>query len=336
MSNYNLFSWTDANGKTQNFMCRNEKVFGGEAIIYFGFMIDDQGRIANEEIAVRSLMLKPLIDKDVYQGMARSEIQLTKVLYKNTSDMITFDDGTVGYTMEKLSGYDFARAGETGFNFEKFKASELTYLQRCQIMRDLFKQLNTLHKAGYCHGDINPANIKIEIDAQGNAHAKLFDFGQSKFIDSKKFLALSEAMGMPEFVAPESVGEHKQYGKSSDVYALAAIAGMMFTNDPNAFIEQKLAVRNELNEEGTVDNNVKTERASQAKYDIDAMFSGVKLDDIDTTLQKKLKGFVENIVGGKNSEPSKRPTSKEGFKFFEIMCKELEKQAQNEQKPKLA
>lgn len=83
-----------------------------------------------------------------------------------------------------------------------------------------------LHKKRIVHADIKPENFMVTVNGH-DIHIKTIDYDFSKIIPKGKPLFQdTEAMGTPEYVAPEIVYRY-QYSFSSDIYAL----GMMFKND---------------------------------------------------------------------------------------------------------
>lgn len=310
-TNYHLISWKDKDGNMQCCMVNKESLVGGEAYINFGYKIGETGEIG-DKIAVKTLINIDEHSEDAIDDV-NNEINANKLLYKNTSDLITFVDGKVGYLMDVIPGDDFAKKDNNELKFDVFVAAEYSYQERCQILRDIFNQLKSLHDAGYYHGDINPTNIKIYKDEMGDVHAKLFDFGQAKKLYSNDdVLTLNIASGMAEFVPPES-GKRKQHGQASDLYGMAAIVGMMFTGNPNKFIEAKLAQAKLEEEKKQISTDSKTYEISKVPYNIDEMFKGPEFESIDEKLKEKLKAFVSQMA---NEDPNKRQSSTEAFEFF--------------------
>lgn len=84
--------------------------------------------------------------------------------------------------------------------------------------------LDYVHKQGYIHRDVKPANILF--DAMGNAF--LSDFGIAKLVASstepaEKLTGTGMVMGTPEYMAPELIMGHECDGRV-DQYALAVAA----------------------------------------------------------------------------------------------------------------
>ncbi len=351
----------------------------------------------HEEVELKTDALKESNPRSNNQKLSESEEIRTATQVRNTISMI--------------QKYANCRPGR-GFDCREFREMNLTFLQRCEVMRDCFEQLARFHEAGYSHGDINPTNFKInlvEIDGVYHAQAKLFDFGQSNHFDkpNENSYPLEQTLGMIEFVAPDSVAcdislmaappesnnklkisnlanlflyknesgdifyqtqtgmfyikdenilnklnhpfNNKKFenekicqdilditserghthtsstrihGKQTDMYNMAGVLGMVFTDDPNAFISDRLTTGDELQKSREKDNSLKAVITSTKSYNFENMFSG--LDDVDLSQKKQVLEFTQNLT---DSDPAKRATSKEAYKFFDnIVSIQLDKQ----------
>ncbi len=406
---YEKLSCKDAKGKTQHFLVEPQKSEGGEATIYFGYRLDAKNKITNEKIVIRKFKFKNTPeDVDL-------EIKATQVLYKNTSERLTFKtaDGieTYGFVMEELPGKDFMKKREhsyttilihktdeekinqlefednqlvlsknkiywrengriesysmedlkgnkilyanltnifpqskhgssiadtelikgiqiqtkctsaTGLDESEFEKLNLSFLQRCQILKDIFEQLSQLHKAKFFHGDVNPANIKIYFDKDKNAHAKLFDFGQSRFLGEKTYLTDHVTAMMQDFIPPETVGERPQFSLRSDIFSMAGIMGMIFSKPPNLFIQSRLAKSRTLEKSGAGDSEVMTALAKES-YNVSEMFKDVDFH-VDAASKKELEILIQLMT---NPIASARPSSENIFKSLDkIVRQELAK-----------
>ncbi len=81
---------------------------------------------------------------------------------------------------------------------------------------ELLSALDAIHRAGWCHGDLHPANVLVT--TQPDADVRLLDFGLAYRPDQQQ----APAIGTPRFAAPELL-----YGANvspaSDLYSLAMI-----------------------------------------------------------------------------------------------------------------
>ena len=133
---------------------------------------------------------------------------------------LTFGAGRVPETgqsyivMERVRGADFFR-GTDGLSCQDL----------CEVVAQLCRALRFLHHRGYAHGDLKPANVKI--DWRGNnPTVKLLDLGLSWRISE---VAASEARGTLAYIAPEMLSA-RPVDSRCDLYSLGvmlyeAIAG---------------------------------------------------------------------------------------------------------------
>ena len=84
----------------------------------------------------------------------------------------------------------------------------------CKIFQQILSSLEYLHKNNICHRDIKPENILLN----ENFHAKLTDFGLSKYYTKNELLNTN--CGSPIYAAPEML-EGKSYdGTKIDIWSL--------------------------------------------------------------------------------------------------------------------
>jgi len=105
-----------------------------------------------------------------------------------------------------------------------------------------------LHRAGFIHRDVSPANMMVDYD--GTAH--LVDYGIAKFDGKQSRTVLDAVPGTQGYIAPE-LEAGKPATERSDLYALAsslwfALTGLKFLdhgvdNDGKALLSRRLAER---------------------------------------------------------------------------------------------
>ncbi len=89
-------------------------------------------------------------------------------------------------------------------------------------LRGIAQALDSMHKRGFIHRDVKPANILFD----AHDHAYLADFGLSKLLDDNDgancgLTAANAVVGTPNYVAPELVLARKDYDGRVDQYSLA-------------------------------------------------------------------------------------------------------------------
>ncbi|MCO1658478.1 serine/threonine-protein kinase [Pseudonocardia humida] len=82
----------------------------------------------------------------------------------------------------------------------------------------LGEALGAIHAAGLVHRDLKPANVLLS-----PAGPKVIDFGIAWSAESTRLTATGEAVGTPEYMAPEQITGTGPAGPAVDVFALGAI-----------------------------------------------------------------------------------------------------------------
>jgi eukaryotic-like serine/threonine-protein kinase len=106
-----------------------------------------------------------------------------------------------------------------------------------RIVTGVCEALDYIHGLGVVHRDLKPENIMVSAEDR----TKLIDFGISACEGMRRltFSKLSNAMGTPDYIAPEQIKRNHNDGRA-DVYALGVILFEMLTgqtpfNGPNPF-----------------------------------------------------------------------------------------------------
>ncbi|MGE0375392.1 MAG: serine/threonine protein kinase, partial [Planctomycetaceae bacterium] len=100
-------------------------------------------------------------------------------------------------------------------------------------LRSTAEALDFMHKKGYIHRDVKPANILF--DTHGQVY--LSDFGLSKILmdeehQSSGLTAANAVVGTPNYVAPELVLARKNYDGRADQYSLAVTVYEVLSGKP--------------------------------------------------------------------------------------------------------
>ncbi|RIB08257.1 kinase-like domain-containing protein [Gigaspora rosea] len=109
--------------------------------------------------------------------------------------------------------------------------SKLSWIKRVEILQNIAKSLNELHKLNIIHRDFHSGNILVD----DNMEIFISDFGLSKFVND---LELSNSTDLPSepvkgvlpYIAPE-VLIGKPYTKKSDIYSLGIIMWELTSRD---------------------------------------------------------------------------------------------------------
>jgi serine/threonine protein kinase len=102
--------------------------------------------------------------------------------------------------------------------------------------------LDAAHGRGLIHRDVKPANILLEIGAEGDDHVYLADFGLTKHVESYSGITGSgQFVGTIEYMAPEQI-EGKQVDARADLYALGCVLYECLAGSPPYRRETEVAV----------------------------------------------------------------------------------------------
>lgn len=118
-------------------------------------------------------------------------------------------DDCLFVAMEYIQGGDLRERVGLGID-----ANEAT-----QILLDLARALDVVHRAGIVHGDIKPQNVMFR-DASSLV---LVDFGVSRVIETTTVVRSGQVVGTPSYISPEHVLGQPMDGRS-DLYS----AGILF------------------------------------------------------------------------------------------------------------
>ncbi|MBC8355502.1 MAG: serine/threonine protein kinase [Planctomycetes bacterium] len=87
--------------------------------------------------------------------------------------------------------------------------------QALWIVRQTAEALQALHRQGWLHGDVKPANIIVS----ANGHATLSDLGLARPLDASR--SVEEPLtGSIRYACPEAFNPNVAFGPGSDVYSL--------------------------------------------------------------------------------------------------------------------
>ena len=93
------------------------------------------------------------------------------------------------------------------------------------LVRQVASALRELHRGGWRHGDVKPANIHVA----PNGHATLLDLGFVRRTDGANAASLSPLGATLDYAAPETFGDTEGLGPASDVYGLGVTLFQLLT-----------------------------------------------------------------------------------------------------------
>jgi serine/threonine protein kinase len=108
--------------------------------------------------------------------------------------------------------------------------------RKVEIMYQICRGIEYLHRLGITHRDIKPANIAMTSDTP-NATAKIIDFGLSTYLSDEETLNLT--CGTLNYMAPEIL-LNKSYNKSVDIWSLGMVYYyLLYYNLPHQCVNAK-------------------------------------------------------------------------------------------------
>ena len=160
----------------------------------------------------------PSTHDDVTEAFKDEFLLLTKLHHPNLAAVYEFG------RCDEFDGVYFTQELVEGVYLSEFLEGKPR-----EVIVDMFVQLaralDYIHALGMVHEDIKPTNVLVTVPANGQAQAKLIDFGLAKALrtpDAEKSEEDDDVvLGTPGFSAPEKI-QGKRTDSRSDIYSLAA------------------------------------------------------------------------------------------------------------------
>jgi serine/threonine-protein kinase len=99
-----------------------------------------------------------------------------------------------------------------------------------RVAREVGQGLDYVHRSGYVHRDVKPANILF-----ADGHALLGDFGIAYAVSDRDRESITGAgivIGTPEYMSPEQASGERDLESQSDIYSLACVVYEMLAGSP--------------------------------------------------------------------------------------------------------
>ncbi|MEA2752253.1 MAG: eukaryotic-like serine/threonine-protein kinase [Myxococcales bacterium] len=186
----------------------------------------------DEEVAIK-LVMRGVDHEDGTSAESRFllEARVAAALSRKTRHIVAVtdhgQDGALGYlVMELLAGESLdQRLARTG---------ALPLEKVAPMITQIARGLSIAHGEGVVHRDLKPSNVFVTLDEEGNAVAKVLDFGIAKLRRNQRKATHATQrgflLGTPAYMSPEQA-RGKQLDHRADVWALAVIAYHMLTNE---------------------------------------------------------------------------------------------------------
>jgi tRNA A-37 threonylcarbamoyl transferase component Bud32 len=130
-------------------------------------------------------------------------------------------EGQQYFSMEYVEGQTLAKL---------IRANPLPARKAAQYVKAIAEAMDHGHQQGILHRDLKPSNVLID----SNDQPRITDFGLAKRLERDSTLtATGMVVGTPSYMPPEqALGNTREIGPASDVYALGAILYELFTGRP--------------------------------------------------------------------------------------------------------
>jgi eukaryotic-like serine/threonine-protein kinase len=189
----------------------------------------------DEEVAIK-LVMRNVDHEDGTSAESRFllEARVAASLSRKTRHIVSVTDhgtdGALAYlVMELLEGESLdARIERKG---------TLPLEKAVPIVAQIARGLAAAHTEGVVHRDLKPSNVFVTVDEEGQAIAKILDFGIAKLRRSPGLAAAHATMrgfllGTPAYMSPEQArGRANTIDHRADVWALAVIAYELLTGE---------------------------------------------------------------------------------------------------------
>lgn len=167
----------------------------------------------HETVAVKVFQPLPTTPDLVRQGTEREAHTMASVRHPNVVSVLNIGHTQKGFfiVMELVKGLNLA---------ELMKERALTQTEFLPIARQTLEGLGAVHRNGFLHLDIKPANIMLAEERPGFTRVKLVDFGLAQLNGTESLQSPDgEILGSIFYISPERLtGEKPLF--YSDFYSL--------------------------------------------------------------------------------------------------------------------
>jgi tRNA A-37 threonylcarbamoyl transferase component Bud32 len=184
--------------------------------------------VVRKRVAVKAIPADRAVKevaRDRFLTEARAVAALAHPHIVALHDFGSTGEGDLYFTMEHLEGVTLARRLE--------EAKKLPVARAVAIAGQIADALAAAHAGGVIHRDLKPDNIYLIPGPGGADFVKVLDFGLAKRMDlSVSMTGEGQAIGTPEYMAPEQVTGKRDLDGRVDVYALGCLLYEMIAGEP--------------------------------------------------------------------------------------------------------
>jgi len=175
---------------------------------------------AGDPVAVKVLRPDLSGDQALVARFVQERSILTGLRHPNivrVRDLVV-ENSTLAIVMDLVNGNDLRTELDRAGTFAPADAVQLTI--------DVLRGLSAVHAAGVVHRDLKPENVLMDLVVdqvtQGRRVPKLTDFGISTIASAGRRSHRTGAIGTPEYMAPELIGDGVP-SRASDIYAVGVM-----------------------------------------------------------------------------------------------------------------
>ncbi len=173
-------------------------------------------RLSNRTVAIKMLTPSGEADETMMMRFQQEAEIISSLRHPNIVRIIDFNvlsDGRPYLVMEYLHGEDLGQRARRG-------GGRLPPRTLLEVLRQVARGLNALHRRGIVHRDLKPGNIFLAEGTGAGMQVKLLDFGLSKILDAGRQLTRDMTLlGTPNYCSPEQMLEHC-VDHRADIFAL--------------------------------------------------------------------------------------------------------------------
>jgi eukaryotic-like serine/threonine-protein kinase len=108
-------------------------------------------------------------------------------------------------------------------------ASQLTTLEKADVMKHVAAAVHEAHRMGLIHRDLKPVNILVERAADGEWTPYVLDFGIARHAEGSDMTATGLILGTPWYMSPEQASGNSDLDHRTDIYSLGATMYELFS-----------------------------------------------------------------------------------------------------------
>ena len=192
---------------------------GGFAKVYHAVQVDTGREVALKIIAPHQVQEKRQSNEARFLREVKALAALREPTTLTLYDHGITEDGELYLVSEWIRGQSVADHLE--------QIGPMAARHVAELARAVLRSLEEAHRLGIAHRDLKPTNIMRWIDARGEVHYTLIDFGIAKFHHAASSPTLDltgeQIVGTPRYMAPELLRGERDFCPQSDLYGLGLI-----------------------------------------------------------------------------------------------------------------